>query len=296
MQGMSTHHIPAWVKPGTDVHAWLPPRGNGIYGPSRWYVTILSVREGGRARSDVATATVSWPGAHNNKQYIDWYPDLYEEHDAREESITMSLFYKGTLQIMELAPAPAAALPAPANPQPNHQPNAQNQNANPRSNPRSNPDRNRRRRRAQRVRPAVIAGQHECVSCHLRADSAASIGERHDRHFPWCEKYLKSLSYAGANFYVDVAKDECGYQVITTLKERLKMYGASTSGLKQDLIDRLRPLMDKPPPNLGVGSWYHFQTNQTVVALDKFCAKNHIRVVSGYVCARAFTQTRGMCM
>ena len=93
MQGMSTHHIPAWVKPGTDVHAWLPPRGNGIYGPSRWYVTILSVREGGRARSDVATATVSWPGAHNNKQYIDWYPDLYEEHDAREENITMSLFF-----------------------------------------------------------------------------------------------------------------------------------------------------------------------------------------------------------
>ena len=73
------------------------------------------------------------------------------------------------------------------------------------------------------------------------------------------------------------------YEVVGTLKQRLLLYGTSTSGRKQDLIDRLKPLMDVPAPDIGPGSWYHFNKKETVVSLEDFCRKNHIMMKSGYV-------------
>ena len=54
------------------------------------------------------------------------------------------------------------------------------------------------------------------------------------------------------------------------------MYGASGSGNKQELVERLVPLMDSPPPDLEPGSWYHYNKKETVAKLEEFCHKKHI--------------------
>ena len=86
-------------------------------------------------------------------------------------------------------------------------------------------------------------------------------------------------------FYLDAAKKNIKFEVVPILKERLSMYGSSTSGRKQILVQRLMPLMDAPPPYLGPGSWYHFQKQETMEALKKFCEENHINIKkAGYGC------------
>ena len=41
--------------------------------------------------------------------------------------------------------------------------------------------------------------------------------------------------------------------------------------------------MDSAPPEMGVGSWWHFQKKETKAKLEKFCRENNIRMESGYV-------------
>ena len=78
-------------------------------------------------------------------------------------------------------------------------------------------------------------------------------------------------------------KAEMQDELNSTLKKRLKLYGASTAGKKAELVDRLTGFMTAPPPDLGVGSFYHFNKGETVAKLAKFCKDNHIMVESGYV-------------
>ena len=122
------------------------------------------------------------------------------------------------------------------------------------------------------------SGQYECRSCRLRSDSNAAVTDDHNQHFPWCTKYDASKRCAGTNFYRDAVKEGLSFEVVATLKQRLLLYGASVSGLKQELIDRLMPLMDVPAPELGPGSWFHFTKKETIAALEKFCKENHISV------------------
>ena len=58
-----------------------------------------------------------------------------------------------------------------------------------------------------RSRAALPAGQHECSSCHLRAECVEGVSENHDRHFPWCSKYVHGTSWEGS-VITDVAKEE----------------------------------------------------------------------------------------
>ena len=70
------------------------------------------------------------------------------------------------------------------------------------------------------------------------------------------------------------------YEIVVTLKKRLAMYGETTSDKKAELVQRLVSLMDSPPPDLGVGSYYHFMKKVTVATLEKFCEDNHIMIGS----------------
>ena len=109
-----------------------------------------------------------------------------------------------------------------------------------------------------------------------------TVSEHHDRHFPWCSKYDKDTRWE-CDVVTDIAKEEMQYETMSVLKKRLKMYGQKTSGKKQELVVRLKSVMDAPPPELGVGSWYHFNKKETAAALEKFCDNHNIMVESGYV-------------
>ena len=41
--------------------------------------------------------------------------------------------------------------------------------------------------------------------------------------------------------------------------------------------------MDTVTPDLGIGSWYHFEKVETVTNLEKYCKTHHIMVPKGYV-------------
>ena len=41
--------------------------------------------------------------------------------------------------------------------------------------------------------------------------------------------------------------------------------------------------MDSAPPEMGIGSWFHFQKKETKVKLEKFCRENNIRIETKYV-------------
>ena len=56
------------------------------------------------------------------------------------------------------------------------------------------------------------------------------------------------------------------------------MYGESTSGKKVFLVERLIAVMDARPPDLGVGSLFHFNKKETAAKLEKFCRDHHILV------------------
>lgn len=105
LQVRSTMHassIPGWIKEGIFVEAWLPPVDNRkSYSPARWHVKILSVhRATGRGRRGGAhKICVSWPGPHHNKEFIDWYPLVFDEV---QDSITMPLFNRNIIQIEQL--------------------------------------------------------------------------------------------------------------------------------------------------------------------------------------------------
>lgn len=58
------------------------------------------------------------------------------------------------------------------------------------------------------------------------------------------------------------------------------MYGEATSGRKAQLVQRLVSMMDSPPPDLGVGSYYHFRKKESVASLEKYCEDNHIMMGS----------------
>ena len=106
--------------------------------------------------------------------------------------------------------------------------------------------------------------------------------ERHDRHFPWCEAYDKDTSWTTPpDFDTEVGKEEVQFEVVTVLKKRLMMYGASVSGKKVQLVQRLRSHMDDAPPDLGIGSWYHFDKVETFTNLEKYCKTHHIMVPTG---------------
>ena len=165
-------------------------------------------------------------------------------------------------------------------------------------------DRARGRNRARdQDRVVVPSGQCECSECHLRSDLRAAVDGLHDRHFPWCSKYLLGTSWPGATFYVETVQEglqsEVVYtlsltfpfththththtQTIPTLKKRLKLYGAKISGKKQELVDRLTPLLNVAAPFLGPGSWYHFDKKETEAAMLKFCKENNVMVPSRY--------------
>ena len=134
------------------------------------------------------------------------------------------------------------------------------------------------------VRVVLPAHQHECPECHLRAASDVTVVESYDRHFPWCSKYNKEIHWE-VGVVTDVAKEELQlqYEKMKVLKERLKLYGETTSGKKRELVVRLKSVMDAPPPESGVGSWYHFNRKQTAAASEKFCNDYNIMVESGYV-------------
>ena len=66
-----------------------------------------------------------------------------------------------------------------------------------------------------------------------------TVVESHDRHFPWCIKYNKEIHWE-ADVVTDVAKEELQYEKMKVLKERLKLYGETTSGKKQELVVRLK--------------------------------------------------------
>ena len=105
---MASCIIPEWAKPGVEVHAWLPHRGNKYYSPRQWHVKIISCTPGiGSGRRNVPKITISWPGRHGNKDFIDWYPEMY---DKVEESITISLFYDGILQVIQVEPRTSAVI------------------------------------------------------------------------------------------------------------------------------------------------------------------------------------------
>ena len=96
------------------------------------------------------------------------------------------------------------------------------------------------------------------------------IQDRHERHFPWCEKFLVRTPCSGvAAVLVEVVQNEMQFEIVKTLKTRLKMYGASTSGKKEELVARLAGLMIAPPPDLRVGSWFHFNKKETKEKLAK---------------------------
>ena len=116
----------------------------------------------------------------------------------------------------------------------------------------------------------------------------------HDRHFPWCEKYKAGESCAEP-LDTEVAKAEVERCVVTTLKKRLLMYGASVSGKKEILVERLISHVNSAPPELGIGSFFHFNKKETAAKFEQCCKENYIMVESGYVhgcacvciCARA---------
>ena len=118
--------------------------------------------------------------------------------------------------------------------------------------------------------------------CHLRSGSEDAVQECHDRHFPWCEKYKKGESCAQPlDLDTEVAKAEVEHCKVVTLKTRLSMYGAKVSGKKAELIQRLIGEMDSAPPEMGVGSMFHFNKKETTARLQKFCEDNNIMIESG---------------
>ena len=273
-----------------------------MYHSTRWFVKVLSVAPGtGRGRrACVPTLTVSWPGIHDNKPYIDWYPELYDEV---QNEIKMALFFEDVLQVMQLVaapppeeqitpPAPATALqitaPAPPPGLASTSPPAPS-----RACPSTSPPRQRLARQQRRIRPRppLPPEQYECEICHLRADSEQAVEQSHDRHFPWCSRYTLETSLEGSSFFIGVAVEECGSEVVATLKNWLLLYGESTSGKKHELLDRIRPLMHRPAPFLGVGSWFHFQKQQTEAVLKQFCNDNHIMIPSKCVFDNLYPDT-----
>ena len=99
---------------------------------------------------------------------------------------------------------------------------------------------------------------------------------------------------------MDVVQAEMQSELVSTLKKRLRLYGASTAGKKVDLVDRLTGCMTAAPPDLGVGSFYHYNKKETVAKLEQFCKDNHIMVETGYVyifiyvCIYLFLFSHGM--
>ena len=90
---------------------------------------------------------------------------------------------------------------------------------------------------------------------------------------------------------VKVSQEEVQYYLVKKLKTRLRMYGASTAGKKSELVRRLQLSMESPPPDLDVGSWYHYNKKETASRLEKFCQTNHIMVPSGYVRSRVHSHS-----
>ena len=116
------------------------------------------------------------------------------------------------------------------------------------------------------------AEQYECLGCRLRSDSERAVKEKHNQHFSWCPNLDRSVCFQGdVNFFREPAKAAMKNEVTIVLKKRLALYGATVSGKKQELIDRLATLMDAACPEIGPGSWYHFKKKKTVVALESFC-------------------------
>ena len=121
------------------------------------------------------------------------------------------------------------------------------------------------------------------MHCKLRADCVLAISENHNKHFAWCSRYDRATPWISAgDFFREAAKEMLTFEVVGTLKKLLALYGASTTGLKHELIDRLKPLMDVPAPEVGPGSWYHFNKDETIAALKEFCRKNQIMIKSRY--------------
>ena len=74
----------------------------------------------------------------------------------------------------------------------------------------------------------------------------------------------------------DAAKKEVQNEVVKTIKQRLLLYGQSISGKKEELVQRLVSVMDSRPPDLGIGSHFHFNKKESMDALKKYCRENHI--------------------
>ena len=98
--------FPEWIKPGIITHAFLPPIGNGKYGPTYWLVKVMALHPGtGRGRRNVPMISVSWPGSLRNVSYEDMYSELYydEGHFEPRETLRMRLFDPaGRIQLREL--------------------------------------------------------------------------------------------------------------------------------------------------------------------------------------------------
>ena len=65
---------------------------------------------------------------------------------------------------------------------------------------------------------------------------------------------------------------------VAHLKKRLGLYGASGSGKKEILVERLSSLLDDVPPDMGIGSMYHFDKMETIPKLTKYCNAMSIMV------------------
>ena len=142
------------------------------------------------------------------------------------------------------------------------------------------------------TRPVLTARQFECSECYIRSDCNPVVQDQHDRHLPWCAKYKKGKSCVmPSDVDVKVSQEEVQYYLVKKLKTRLRMYGASTAGKKSELVRRLQLSMESPPPDLDVGSWYHYNKKETASRLEKFCQTNHIMVPSGYVRSRVHSQS-----
>ena len=126
-------------------------------------------------------------------------------------------------------------------------------------------------------------GTFQCVMCLLRSGIQNIVEEQHDRHFPWCDKHVKDTAIAGTCERA-AAKEVIQFQTVRIIKKRLEMYGATTSGKKDILVERLVSCMDTVPPEMGVGSWFHFNKKETAEKMKEYCDKNCVLFPTGYVC------------
>ena len=110
--------IPAWVKPGATVFAWLPQMPNRyINQPTRWQCKVLSVQQW-QSRHRPESVILSVPEeVYMNKSFSQYYPDFdgYVRHiDDQQQSIQalpLKIYRNNKLQLEQTQAQPALSQP-----------------------------------------------------------------------------------------------------------------------------------------------------------------------------------------